>query len=328
VTPQVRLGDGIEIDLDAGPTVVADASDPDGDVNVLSHAHGDHLYDGPPPELVCSPLTADLAAARRRDHLRPEAAAHPRVTLLEAGHVPGSRAALVEDDGSSVLYTGDVSTRDRFYLEGFDPVPADVLVVESTYGSPEYELPPQEEVEAAFVDFLDDTMDAPVVAFGYALGRAQELQLLGMRSDRETIYVTEAIDRINCVVEAGTDAAFDAELYDRDVTVEPGDLLILPSQTSTLSFVDDIVDESGAVRVGASGWGADSSFKYRGGFDETFAISDHCGFTELLDLVEAVDPEQVYTTHGFTDELATAIRSRLGYQAQSLRRNQTTLGDF
>jgi hypothetical protein len=45
-------------------------------------------------------------------------------------------------------------------------------------------------------------------------------------------------------------------------------------------------------------------------------------------VVELADPDQVYTCHGSTDSLAGEIRSRLGIPARSLKRNQTSLGDF
>lgn len=328
MAPTVQIRDGIEILLESGERVVADASAPDGDINILSHAHGDHLYNEPPATVVCSETTAALAAARRQELARPTVVDHPRVELLESGHIAGSRAALIEDESTTILYTGDVSTRDRFFLDGFDPVPADVLIIESTYGKPEYHLPPQAEVEAEFVDWLNETMDTPVIAFGYTLGRAQELQLLGADSDRDTVYITDAIDRINAVIESQLSVRFDTEMYEASTELEPGDLLILPSQTNRLSFVDDIVERTGVIKVGVSGWAVDSSFKFRGGYDETFALSDHCGFTELLDVVSAVDPDKVYTNHGFTEELAREITSRFGYSTQSLQRNQTTLGDF
>ena len=328
MAPTVQIRDGIEILLDAGERVVADASAPDGDINILSHAHGDHLYSSPPAELVCSETTAALAASRRPDSDRPTVIEHPRVELLESGHIAGSRAALIEDESATVLYTGDVSTRDRFYLTGFNPVPADVLIVEATYGKPTYDLPPQDDVEAAFVDWLDETMDAPVIAFGYTLGRAQELLLLGDRSARTRVLTTDAIDRINRVIESEMDVEFDTEAYDTEIDLEAGDFLVLPSQTNRLTWVESLVDDAEAITVGVSGWAVESSFKFRAGYDETFALSDHCGFTELLDLVEAVDPEIVYTNHGFTTELAQEITSRLGYRTQALQRNQTTLGDF
>lgn len=327
VSPDVRLGNGVEITLDAGLRVVADGKAPDGDINILSHAHGDHLYSEPPEAIVCSDTTAALAAARR-DAAIPPITSHDRVTLIDAGHVPGSRAALIEDTDTSILYTGDISTRDRFYLEGFTPPPADILIIESTYGKPDYTLPPQANAEHALIDWLNETIDNPVIVFGYTLGRAQEVQLLGMQSDRSEIYVTDAVSEINSVIESHVDVSFDVSDYDEDVELEAGDMLVLPSQTNRLSFVERIVAETGALTAGVSGWAVEDSYKYRGDFDETFAISDHCGFTELLDVVDAVDPSQVYTHHGFADELADEIRSKLGYPAQSLKRNQATLGDF
>ena len=325
--PEVRLTDGIEIDLEAGLRVVADASDPDGDVNILTHAHGDHLYDRPPAELVCSSLTAALAA-ERRDGFEPEPVDHPRVTLLNSGHVPGATAALIEDTDATILYTGDVSTRDRFFLEGFEPVPADVLIIESTYGRPAYELPPQAAVEEAFVNWLNETTDRPVVATGYTLGRAQELQMLGARSDRSTVYVTAAIERMNSVIERHCPVSFESQRFQRDDDLEPGELLIVPGQTARSQFVAHLVERTGALRVGASGWAIEERFRYRGQFDRTFPLSDHCDFGELLDLVATVDPVVVYTTHGFVDDLARTVTSQLGYETRALRRNQATLDDF
>lgn len=325
--PEVRFRDGVEIIRSSGERVVADARRPDGDVNVLSHAHGDHLYDAAPDHLVSSATTAALAGARRPDHDPLMPRSHPRVALFPSGHIPGSRAALIRDD-ADVLYTGDCSTRDRFFLDGFDPPEADILVLESTYGRPRYDIPPQADTEAAFVDWLDDLHETPIVAFGYALGRAQELIRLGMRSDREGIYTTEAVDRLNEVIAAECDISFETCRFDTDDGLGPGDLLVLPSQTSRLGFVEELVRNVDAVTVGASGWAVTESYRYRAGVDEAFPLSDHCDFGELLDVVETVDPDRVYTHHGFAADLAREIRRRLGYPAQALKQDQTTLGEF
>lgn len=328
MAPTIKLRDGVEITLDSGERVVADATAPDGDINVLSHAHGDHLYATAPSSLICSPTTAALAAVRRDDGGTPAVEPHPRVELFNAGHVPGSRAARLTGDSSSVLYTGDISTRDRFYLDGFDPVAADVLIIEATYGKPAYELPPQAETEAAIVDWLNDTLDTPVIMFGYSLGRAQELVKLGERSARETVYVTDAIAELNGVIAEECGVTFATDRYRQPTTLGAGDLLVLPTQTNNLSFVDAIIDDTGALTAGVSGWAVESSYKYRGGYDVTFPLSDHCGFRELLRVVEAVDPTKVYTNHGFASEFAVAVQQRLGYPAQALKTNQSTLDEF
>lgn len=322
--PTVRHRDGIHVDLADGRTLVADARRPAGEVNVLSHAHGDHLFANAPGAVVCSELTARLATVRRGS--RVEVTAHPAVELHPAGHVAGSRAALVETGDGTVLYTGDVSTRDRFFLEGFDPPAADVLVIESTYGEPGYVFPPQSELEARIVDWLDDVR-SPVLLFGYSLGRAQALQLLVGRSDRQRLFVTDSIARTNAPIADALGVDFGAQPWGDDVELGPRDALVLPSTLARRAWVGRLRESTGALAAGFSGWAVDDSFRYRGNYDVTFPLSDHCDFGELIDLVESVDPDQVYTHHGFAEAFARHLTNR-GFEATALVRNQTSLGDF
>jgi len=320
----VSYRDGIELELSDGTRVVCDADEPDGDVNVLSHAHGDHWPESE-ATAVCSPLTADLAEARR------EAPMHrttdDRVALFPAGHVAGSRAALVADpDGTRYLYTGDVCTRSRLYLDGFEPPAADILIVEATYGEPGYVFPDHDSLAEEIRTWLTETTE-PVILFGYALGRAQKLQVLASEAGRDRVLTTDSVRRVNEVVERHLDVAFDVEPYESDTDLQAGDALVLPMTSGRIDWVDSLADSAGAVKAGFSGWAVGSSFRFRGDYDVTFPLSDHCDFEELLALVEAVDPDQVYTQHGSTDALATHLTDR-GYDATALRQHQTSLGDF
>jgi len=320
----VRYRDGIEIELSDGTRVVCDADVPDGDVNVVSHAHGDHWPEGE-VAAVCSPLTAALATVRRDAPLH--CTADERVELLPAGHVAGSRAALVTDpDGTRYLYTGDVCTRSRFYLDGFRPPPADVLVVEATYGDPEYVFPEHAALADDIRRWLAETTE-PVLVLGYALGRAQKLQVLARQADRDRVLTTDAVRRVNETIEAHRDVRFDAVPYESDTELTAGDALVLPMTSGRVDWVDRLADDAGAVKAGFSGWAVDASFRFRGDYDVTFPLSDHCDFEELLTLVEAVDPERVYTQHGAAAALASQLTDA-GYDATALRQNQTSLGDF
>ena len=320
----VTYRDGIEIELSDGTRVVCDADDPDGDVNVVTHAHGDHYPDGE-ATAVCSPLTADLATARRDTPLH--RTTDDRVELIPAGHVAGSRAALVTDpDGTRYLYTGDVCTRSRFYLDGFEPPDADVLVVEATYGDPAYVFPDHDTVAAEIRSWLASTA-APVLLLGYALGRAQKLQLLADRAGRDRIFTTDTVRRVNEVIEAHRDVRFDVRPYEDDTTLADGDAFVIPMTSGRINWISSLAESAGAVTAGFSGWAIEESFKFRGDFDETFPLSDHCDFTELLDLVDAVDPDRVYTQHGSVTTLAEQLTD-VGYDATALRRNQLSLGDF
>lgn len=319
----VRYRDGIEIVLSDGTRVVCDADDPDGDVNVVSHAHGDHLPEGE-ATAVCSELTAALGSARREQPLHRRT--DERVELLPAGHVAGSRAALITDpDGTRYCYTGDVCSRSRFYLDGFEPPDADVLITEATYGEPGYVFPDHESVAAEIREWLDTTPE-PVILFGYALGRAQKLQLLADRAGR-TVYTTEAVLRVNDPIADRLGVTFPAVEYGEETELGAGDALVLPMTTARIDWIGRLAEETGAVTAGFSGWAVDSSFRFRGDFDAAFPLSDHCDFEELCAVVEAVDPERVYTQHGSGDALADRLTSE-GYDATTIKRNQRSLSEF
>ena len=322
----VRLRDGVEIDLATGETVVCDARRPRGDVAVVSHAHGDHLPADVETPVVASALTAAVAAARRGGE-PPSVTDHGSIELLDSGHVAGSRAALIDDGETQYLYTGDVSTRDRAFLSGFSPVSADVLIVESTYGRPEYVFPDQADIEADVVDYLEETADRPAVVFGYAFGRAQTAQLLARRADRDgELYGTDEVARVNAATEAHLDVTFGAERWRDGTALEPGDVLVRPGSPGSAG-VRSLVEASGAVTVGLSGWALTGRFRYGRGFDAAFPLSDHCDYEELLALVDAVDPEVVYTHHGSDEAFAATLASR-GYEAYALKRDQATLAEF
>lgn len=326
---QVRHRDGIHFDV--GRRVVADARSAAGDVNVVSHAHADHTFSSAPGTVVCSAATAAIAEARSGTGFDYVESA-PGIELVPAGHVVGSRAALIEGaDGSRYCYTGDFSTRDRAYLEGFDPagVDADVLVMETTYGHPRYRFPPQDALEAEIRDWLQDTGDRPIFLFGYSLGRAQKLQWLAREATDRELLVSGTIADVNRAIEAATDLAFPARELDQDALEELSDeIVVVPTNQARREWLQSVVDRTGAVKGGFSGWAVDDSFLYRGGYDATFPLTDHCDFDELVETVRTIDPEVVYTHHGFDEGFADHLATEYGYEARPLKRDQRTLGEF
>ena len=335
----VRRDDGIHFELaadDAGTlTYVADASGAVGDVNLVSHAHANHTFRSTPETVVCSAETAALIEARTGATV-PFVEGTEAVTLLPAGHVVGSRAALIETDGAGdaghrrYLYTGDFSVRDRLYLEGFEPVDADVLVMETTYGDPDYRFPPEAELQAEIRDWLADNDDRPLCLFGYSLGRAQKLQRLARRATARPLVVHEAIRTVNGAIEAATDLKFPAETlaFDDGRELRGDEIVVLPTHCARREWVEDLVDRHDGLKAGFSGWAVDESFRYRGGYDATFPLTDHCDFDELVEAVEAVDPDVVYTHHGYDAAFADRLRTVHDYDARPLLGDQTRLDQF
>jgi Predicted exonuclease of the beta-lactamase fold involved in RNA processing len=251
------------------------------------------------------------------------------IELIPSGHILGSTAALFGEE-KKYLYTGDVSMRKTAYLEGFNPVNADILVVESTYGVPAYTFPDQREVESRIKDFVRDNRDQPLYLFGYSLGKAQKIQKIIEDVVDRPVLAHGAVKKMNDAVEDCTDMSFQAKSYreNKQKLEDENAILIAPSRSSQADWIEKNVERYGGVKAGFSGWAAQSSFKFRGGYDETFILSDHCDFDELIDLVRQVDPEEVYTHHGFDEELASHLSNELGYSARALKQNQTSLGQF
>lgn len=319
----IKEKDGIHIDGD--DKFVADSRKALGDVNIASHAHMDHAFQGE-GKVVASDLTRRLLESRLDREL--ELSEHPDVKLIDSGHILGSTAALIESDGKRILYTGDVSTRDRAYIRGFDPVDADILITESTYGIPAYSLPPQEEIENNIKAWINET-EAPFL-FGYSLGKAQKIQWLVHQVTDRPIIAHGAVMKMNNVIEEHTDLEFNARPYgeNKDLLKNGEGIFIGPTRFSKSDALNELVKTSDGVKAGFSGWGMTESYRYRGGYDTVFPFSDHCGFNDLVELVKSVNPEKVYTHHGFDSEFASYLKKEEGINARALKENQASLTDF
>ena len=100
-----------------------------------------------------------------------------RLTALPAGHTFGSAMLLAEHNGLRLVYTGDCRLGKSLTSEPLEPVPADIMILDCTYGRPQYRLPPRDETIARFLTLVEEAFSAgrtPIV-HGYALGRLQEV---------------------------------------------------------------------------------------------------------------------------------------------------------
>ncbi|MFX1508964.1 MAG: MBL fold metallo-hydrolase [Promethearchaeota archaeon] len=189
-------------------------------VSVLSHAHLDHsgslpLIAGSQTHKVpmySTTLTKELTQLLLMDMLRiggetlaferPEIQAllrntntlsygepvqiHPKIklTLYDAGHIPGSASILVETEANGgpavrILYTGDLNTTNTRLVNGAPSLRAlgdlDAIIVESTYAQEEH--PTRRNVETEFVETARSSLESggTVLIPSFAVGRAQEI---------------------------------------------------------------------------------------------------------------------------------------------------------
>jgi DNA ligase-1 len=286
---------------------------------VISHAHNDHVADH--PLAYATPETHRLVTHRRPKlaGIQPLAYETPlsldrcRLTFYPAGHVLGSAQTLLETDFGRVLYTGDLKTRAGFTSAPAVPVPADVLVLESTFGKPHYRFPDCAEVMDAIIAWCRGVMEegATPVLLGYSLGKGQEiLSALAAQGWMPALHpslfgVTEVYRELGC--------SFPDYQALRPGLARPAVAITPPS--ARRSGLHDLLGEFKTAAL--TGWAMDPSLKDRLGVDAVFPLSDHADFEELCCYAERAGAALTYTVLGFDEDLAMHLRRR-GVRAKPL----------
>lgn len=283
----------------------------------ISHAHTDHMARH---ELAyCTPVTAALYQHRygpRPTRLMPygEPLEWGGLTLTThaAGHVLGSAMLEIASDEGTVLYTGDFKLKPSCTAEPAAPPKADVLIMESTYGTPRYRLPPRDEAIATLVTTVSQVLAAgrtPVV-HAYVLGKAQEvtriLTLAGLRVVQHALVyaISQVYQQFGC--DLGPCEL--CEGYPPDDAV-----VIVPPRTQRVAPLAGL---KRPVSIAVTGWAVDPAWRWRLAADHAIPLSDHADFDELIECVERVEPAIIYCTHGPV-EFVELLRSR-GHNAHPL----------
>ena len=100
-----------------------------------------------------------------------------KITLVNAGHIPGSAQILVENEGKRALYTGDFNLVPTHLVPGADMEydNLDALVIESTYAAQDH--PDRAESEREFVLACKEVVEGggTVLVPAFGVGRSQEI---------------------------------------------------------------------------------------------------------------------------------------------------------
>ncbi len=294
----------------------------------VSHAHFDHM--GKHQTILCSPPTAKLIQQRipgeRNWMIREfgeEFELEPgiKACLYPAGHIIGSAMLWLEKDGESFLYTGDFKLTPGISAEPCQPVQADTLVVETTYGLPRYTFPPENEVYADIIRFCRETIengDTPVL-FGYSLGKSQAILRSLTNEGLEVMLHPASLKLTKSCQKLGWDFPAYLPFESRN---QKGKVIISPPLAKSSDWIKGIHKPKTAM---ISGWAIDPSSTYRYQCDKAFPLSDHADYLDLQSFVAKVHPKEVFTVHGFAKEFAATLRGQ-GYEAYALgRENQLGL---
>ncbi len=325
---KVSANGGIQVDTEKVRFVLDPRGAMRADYTFVSHAHIDHLHMPSKSEhIIASEPTRELARARGYDLGRTVEEAEG-VELLDSGHILGSRAIRIAEE---VYYTGDASGRERAFLGRCKTRRARVLIMETTYGIPEYVFPQTAKLVSEVNSVIASAYDRgkPVVLMGYPLGKAQLLSYFF--SSWEPLFYHEMVAVMNKIhVEHGVPlkdgTTFDPS-KDSDTLPDGPWVMVSPMSSGRSRIMSHLKKRYGAILIAFSGWAVGGGFGPSMGTDYAFPLSDHCDYPELIKLVEAVSPEMVYTTHGFAAEFAADLR-KMGFSARTLSAYQSSLSDY
>lgn len=306
----------------------------------VSHGHSDHAREH--DTIVTTPANARICRSRferslahakqmallpargrpacdfeERNFNEPWEDGRHRLTLFPAGHVLGSAQLLIEGDAGRFVYTGDFKLARSYTCEPPEVKRCDVLLMECTYGRPQYVFPSRDEVEDALVTFATKALEdgvAPVL-MAYSLGKAQEaMAILGKAGVPLTVHgAVHAIAR--CYEESGVRLP-PYERYDA-VTYDGTRALIWPPSGKRLPKA--LAGKRSRTAM-LSGWALDASAPFRYGVDACIPLSDHADYAALLRYIELAQPSKVLLNHGWRD-FVWRLR-RMGIDASYLEANE------
>ncbi|MBM3840332.1 MAG: ATP-dependent DNA ligase [Verrucomicrobia bacterium] len=293
----------------------------------ISHAHSDHV--GVHREVILTAATSRLMRARLsgewQEHLlgfgeqaRFEKASTPfALTLLSAGHIFGSAMAWIEAQGGTLLYTGDFKLRPGLSAEPCQPRTADVLIMETTYGRPQYRFPPATDVLKGVVRFCREALDndeTPVL-LGYSLGKSQEI-LRGLAEAGLPIMLHGQVHKLTEIYKEFGQTFPAYEKFES--TAARKKVLVCPPSAANSTMLQKLRPVRTAI---LTGWAVDANCRFRYRADAAFALSDHADFPDLIEMVKRVNPKKVYTLHGFAADFAQTLRE-MGCDAEALSQEE------
>ena len=294
-------------------------------IGIITHGHADHI--GRHEHFVATPSTAAFLRTREGDDLRgvelPFGQEHLidswRITFHPAGHVLGSAMVRVENGAESLLYTGDFRLRESLTAEPASVPTADAVIMESTYGSPEWKFPSRGELRHDLLRVVREILERKrkPLLLAYSLGKAQEVLAMLKDSDLRVV-VHPIVARISAIYERfGVDLGnyevwgLQGALFGRATTHDlRGKVMIVPPHMKS-----DIRRIGNSETVALTGW---SLHRRSTETHHALPLSDHADFEELLELAAKCEAKTIYVTHG-SSRFARELREH-GFHAEFLTR--------
>ena len=274
-----------------------------------------------------------------------------KVTLFDAGHIPGSTMPFLDTGEKTILYTGDYKIADTRLMKGADTnLPrVDIFITESTYCDRDH--PDRNSQEKALVDIVNSTLanDGIALISGFAVGRIDELLLVldkhgidypvyvdGMAKKALTIInqnrnmlkepksLNKALEKVEYVKDQG---------MRKRIVKNPGVILTTSGMLSggpVMWYISKLFDKrncsltlTGFQVEGTPGKTLLETGRY---INESIDVqvdmpvrkldfSSHLGRGDLFDFIDKLNPEKIFCVHGdHAEDFARELKEK-GYDA-------------
>lgn len=223
-------------------------------------------------------------------------------TLYPAGHILGSAQLRVEQNGRSLVVSGDYKRSADPTCPPFEPVPCNVFITEATFALPVFRFPePVHEIRKLLTS-LEIFAERTHLLGAYSLGKAQRvISLLREQGFDAPIYVHGALERLNALYhQFGNDLGLLRPASEFSPSSHQPGLVVAPPSSLNDRWSRRFKDP---VTSFASGWMAIRARARQRGVELPLILSDHADWPELTQTIREVDADQVWVTHGRDDAL-------------------------
>ena len=271
------------------------------DYNLITHAHIDHLPYNPRGRVYASKETLHLARLRGYRYRRVVEEVKD-VEDIDSGHILGSKAFLIE---GKILYTGDFNIWDRLFLKGFKPPKTEILIIEATYGAPDF-------IFGEFNKLLDKLLSTisryilegrNIVLEAFPLGK---LQLISeVLKNVKNVYLHNEVYKYNRAYKELGYIKEEKRVF-KPGYVDTPFILLSPIRRLGTEFME----RYDPVSIYLSGWAV--RMRRLG-----IPISDHVDFNGLIKTIEEIEPKKIYVAYGYSLKFSK-ILSDMGYNAEPI----------
>ena len=332
---KIFFDENINIEIDGKKIALDPESKTDADLIFISHAHLDHApnIETVTPK-ICSQATKELVQYRKNLQLINTINFETfdinsiHFKQLNSGHIIGSKSLLLELKNKRIFYSGDICDKHRFYLKAAEVPKSDIMIIETTFGHPEYQFPSVTEIIDKSKKWIEEQLESnfSVALLGYPLGKAQIISKIA-ENFGISIVVHDKIFEINEICKRhGFNGNGYMKYSEFSSFLEKENFIgIFPCSSYYVNFLKEIKK---SMKIAAfSGWAMNPKYKEDLRVDEAFVLSDHSDFNGLVKIVKQASPEKIYTIHGFENEFANFLKENLGFDAKPLTKKKL-LADF